>query len=564
MQMKPEQRNLSSLGPSSPEARLSRREALAITGSTGLFGLPVVAGIAGLFTGLSAGGGSAAATELGPQIPFSFDILKQRARAMMEQPWSPIAVRNGPILDQIDYDRFQQIKYRRDASLRLDRDNRTPVQLFHLQRSFNAPVAVHLVDGEAAREVRYSAELFETPDGHPARALPGNTGFAGFRLMNRDVQTDWLAFLGASYFRASGPYNQYGLSARGLALNIGVTEPEEFPVFTAFWLEAGTKDTAPVTIYALLDSPSVAGAFRIATDKLTDASDIHRVIHDVEFELYPRKAVARVGIAPFSSMFWYGEGSRKRAADWRPEIHDSDGLAIATGKGERIWRPLNNPRRTITSTFDDRDPKGFGLLQRDRDFVHYLDDGVFYERRPSAWVEPLDPWGEGAVHLLEIPTDDETFDNIAAYWCPKQGLEPGKPQRWRYRLSWVDEVNLPEGLAKATATLTGLGGRPGFVRPDGVRKYVIDWQGRVFEGLSRTDGVEIAVTASRGVVTNAYTHPVVAQRERWRSFFDLEVKPTAASAAGGAGVEPVDLRCYLRRNGTALTETWIGQYLPGE
>lgn len=491
---------------------------------------------------------------LGPKSPFSFDALKARASALAASPWKPVAARYTDILDRIDYDRFQEIKFRADASLRLDRENRTPVQLFHLQRSFNAPVSVNLVMGGEAREVLYSAALFDTPDGHPARSLPGDTGFAGFRVMNRDLKTDWLAFLGASYFRSSGPYNQYGLSARGLAINTGLPVPEEFPTFTTFWLEAGSKGSAPVTVYALLDSPSVTGAYRFDTEKLTDASDIHRVSMDVECELYPRVDVARVGIAPFSSMFWYGEGSRTRAADWRPEIHDSDGLAVHTGVGERIWRPLNNPRRVLTSTFSDRNPKGFGLLQRDRDFVHYLDDGVFYERRPSTWVEPLDPWGEGEVHLLEIPTDDETMDNIAAYWCPKGGLTAGKPSRWRYRLSWLDEVRFPEGLGKATATWTGLGGRPGFVRPDGVRKYVIDWQGRVFDGLTRADGVEIVVNASRGSVTNAYSHPVVDQRERWRSFFDIDAK----------GPEPVDIRCFLRRRGAALTETWIGQYLPGE
>lgn len=528
----------------------NRREVLRLAGppAAAMLGLPLL------------GAGRAAAVELGAKQPFSFDLLKERAKALSQQAHQPPAIRHAAILDQIDYDRFQQIKYRADASLRLDRENRTPLQLFHLQRSFNVPVAIHLVDGGEAREVRYSADLFATPDGHPARQLPGDTGFSGFRVMNRDLKTDWLAFLGASYFRSSGPYNQYGLSARGLALDIGLGKPEEFPAFTAFWLEPGKSGQAAMTIYALLDSPSVAGAYRIATEKLTDASDIHRVVQEIECELYPRRAVSRVGIAPFSSMFWYGEGSRKRAADWRPEIHDSDGLAIATGSGERIWRPLGNPRRTLTSVFSDRDPKGFGLMQRDRDFVHYLDDGVFYERRPSAWVEPLDPWGEGAVHLLEIPTDDETLDNIAAYWCPAGGLEPGKPQRWRYRLSWVDEVPLPDGLGKATATWTGIGGRPGFARPDGVRKYVIDWQGRVFDGLTRNDGVEILVTASRGTVSNAYSHPVVDQRERWRSFFDIAVAPGTPAAEA----DPVDLRCYLRLKGKALTETWIGQYFAGE
>ncbi len=495
---------------------------------------------------------AAEAPQLGDKRPFSFDQLKAQAAALAKTPWRKAEPASRAILDQIDYDSYQKIKYRSDASLLVASNSQAPVQLFHQSQLFVEPVGVHLVEGGFAREVLYSPHLFETPAGHPARALPATTGFAGLRVMVPDRKTDWLSFLGASYFRASGPYNQYGLSARGLAIATGLPQPEEFPRFTQFWVEDGGTSRAHVVVYALLDSPSVTGVYRFATQRLTDASDIHTVVMDVELELYPRVDVARVGIAPFSSMFWYGEGSRKRAADWRPEIHDSDGLSIWTGAGERIWRPINNPSRVMTAAFADKNVRGFGLLQRDRDFVHYLDDGVFYERRPSVWVEPQDGWGEGAVHLVEIPTDDETMDNIVAYWCPKDGLKAGQNTRYRYRLSWLDDVALPATLGRATATWTGLGGRPGFKRPDGVRKYVIDWQGPVFAGLGRTDGVELVVAASRGVVSNAYAHPVVDQRERWRSLFDIE--------AGGG--EPVDMRAYLRRNGFALSETWIGQYLP--
>jgi periplasmic glucans biosynthesis protein len=498
--------------------------------------------------------GAADAAQLGEKRAFSFDQLKAQAEALARKPWQKAEPASRAILDQIDYDSYQKIKFRPQASLKVSGNAQTPVQLFHQGQLFMEPVKVHVVEGGFEREVLYSPLLFDTPEGHPARALPATTGFAGLRVMAPDLKTDWLSFLGASYFRTSGPYNQYGLSARGLAIATGLPQPEEFPRFTQFWIEDGGDSRPNVNIYALLDSPSVTGVYRFATQRLTDANDVHTCVMDIELELYPRVDVARVGIAPFSSMFWYGEGSRKRAADWRPEIHDSDGLSIWTGAGERIWRPINNPSRVMTAAFIDKDVRGFGLLQRDRDFVHYLDDGVFYERRPSVWVEPKDGWGEGAVHLVEIPTDDETMDNIVAYWCPKDGLKAGQKVRYRYRLSWLDDVAFPATLGRATATWTGLGGRPGFKRPDGVRKYVIDWQGPVFAGLGRNDGVELVVAASRGVVSNAYTHPVVDQRERWRSLFDIE--------AGGP--DPVDMRAYLRRNGTALSETWIGQYFPVE
>jgi glucans biosynthesis protein len=204
------------------------------------------------------------------------------------------------------------------------------------------------------------------------------------------------------------------------------------------------------------------------------------------------------------------------------------------------------------NAFVDNNVRGFGLLQRDRDFVHYLDDSVFYERRASVWVEPLEPFGEGEVQLLEIPTDDEIHDNIAAYWCPREQLKAGQNRRYRYRLQWLADIPFPNSLARATATWTGIGGRPGHKRPEGVRKFVIDFQGAAFKGLGREDGVELVVTPSRGTLSNDYCHPVVDQRERWRALFDLEA----------TGPEPVDIRAFLRRGERALTETWVFQYFP--
>jgi glucans biosynthesis protein len=362
--------------------------------------------------------------------------------------------------------------------------------------------------------------------------------------------------MGASYFRTSGPFNQYGLSARGIAIDTAMPRPEEFPRFSQFWLQGAIEPNGPMTIYALLEGPSITGAYRMGTKRSVNAEGVARIDMDIEARLFARQDIDRIGIAPFSSMFWYGETNRKQAADWRPEIHDSDGLAILTGAGERIWRPLANPPRVMTSTFVDHDMKGFGLLQRDRHFDHYLDDGVFYEKRPSTWVEPLEPWGEGAVQLVEIPTDDETSDNIVAYWKPKDQFRSGQKGTWRYRLSWLDDIAFPDYLAHTIGTWSGVGGRPGpsHDRPAGVEKFVIDFKGKPFKGLGRDDGVELIVNASRGVLSNVDNHPVVGQEERWRAFFDIKA----------TGSEPVDLRAYLRKGSRALTETWIYQYFPSE
>ncbi len=535
-------------------SNIDRRQVLAGAAAAGLAttlaaGKPADAGTSAAG---SDGASVPAGVKLSPGKPFSFDLLTERAAKLAETPWEATPLVSPDILDRIDYDAYQQIRFRPEMSVLVDAKQPLPVQFFHLGKFSREPVRIHLVRGGESQEIVYSDSLFDTPAGHPARELPAGVGFAGFRVMAPDLKTDWLAFLGASYFRTSGPYNQYGLSARGLAINTGSTEPEEFPRFTEFWLDAAATKGNLFVFYALLDSPSCTGAYRMTAQRSVDARNVARVVMEIEPRLFARKDITRLGIAPFSSMYWYGETSKRQVVDWRPEIHDSDGLAMWSGAGERIWRPLNNPPRVMSNAFVDNNIRGFGLLQRDRDFVHYLDDSVFYERRASVWVEPLDPFGEGEVHLLEIPTDDEIHDNIAAYWCPKEPFKAGSSRRYRYRLLWLDDIPFPNNLARATATWTGVGGRPGHKRPEGVRKFVIDFQGAAFKGLGREDGVELVVTPSRGVLSNAYSHPVVDQKERWRALFDLEA----------TGPDPVDIRAFLRKDDRALTETWVFQYFP--
>jgi periplasmic glucans biosynthesis protein len=492
--------------------------------------------------------------ELGPAEPFSFDSLQARAQKLAQTPYKAVAVPSPDVLNDIDYDQYQRIRYRADKSVRLGGNGPYPIQFFHLGKYAREPVRMHVVEGGSSREIIYSADLFDIPESHPAGKLADGAGFAGFRIMAQDLKTDWYAALGASYFRTSGPFDQYGLSARALAIDTAMPQAEEFPRFAEYWLQGPAGADGPITIYGLLDGPSVTGAYQMQTVRTTDGKGVHKITMEIDARLYARKDIDRLGIAPFSSMFWYGEANRKKALDWRPEIHDTDGLAILTGEGERIWRPINNPPRVMTSTFVDHDVKGFGLFQRDRSFNHYLDDGVFYDRRSSVWVEPLDAWGEGAVQLVEIPTIKETDDNIVAYWAPKEQLKAGSNRTFRYRLSWLDDIVFPPTLARTIGTWTGLGGRPGFDHVAGIQKYVIDFSGEVFRGLGREDGVEIVVSASRGDVSNSYCHPVVGQNERWRALFDIEA----------AGLDPVELRVFLRRGNETLTETWTYQYFPSE
>jgi glucans biosynthesis protein len=278
------------------------------------------------------------------------------------------------------------------------------------------------------------------------------------------------------------------------------------------------------------------------------------VVMEVEAQLFLRRDVARLGLAPLTSMFWFSETVKPTAIDWRPEVHDSDGLALWTGAGERIWRPLNDPGAVAASSFSDVHPRGFGLSQRDRVFDHYL-DGVFYDRRPSLWVEPLQDWGAGAVQLIEIPTDDEIHDNIVAFWVPEAPAKAGDTYHLRYRLHWTADEPFPSPLAVCVATRLGRGGQPGQPRPKGVQKFMVEFLGGPLTDLAYGVKPEAVLSAPRGTFSYIFTEAVPdGVAGHWRAQFDYTPD----------GDAPVDMRLYLRSGGQTLSETWLYQYRPAD
>lgn len=305
--------------------------------------------------------------------PFSWDRLIARAHRLARAPFAETPLYPGA--QAIDYDALHQARFAEDRTIWGDLPGDTGVRLFPLSRTAAQPVQIALVDKGRATPLRYDPAMFDAPDSNPVKKLPPDAGFAGFRIMNAARDGDWLSFLGASYFRAPSPQKQFGLSARAIAINTSLQGKEEFPRFTHFWLER-TGDSS-VTIHALLDGASITGAFRFVSSLGKDG-----VRQDVTAALFPRRAIPELGLMPMTSMFWYDQANRRQGTDWRPEIHDSDMLSIASGDGSVHARPLVNPAMPQISAFAERDPKGFGLLQRDRDFAHYQDDGVFYDRRP--------------------------------------------------------------------------------------------------------------------------------------------------------------------------------------
>jgi glucans biosynthesis protein len=485
----------------------------------------------------------ATALNLGPAQAFSFDWLKEQARQLASQPYQVPVTGHTDILEKIDYDTYRKIHYRPEHALSV---GRYTVRFFHMGKLFQVPVKMHVVNDGMAREVLYSRRLFNFGKESFVASLPDNLGFAGFRVVYLSVQPhkEWLAFLGASYFRSPGELDQWGLSARGIAIGTGLPTPEEFPYFISFWLEPASNPQA-LMIYALLDGPSISGAYRIL------ASYQERVVMDVEAVLFPRNNIPRMGIAPMTSMFWYSETNHMQSRDWRPEIHDSDGLVIWTGAGERIWRPINNPLFVQTSSFFDKNPNGFGLLQRDRNFENYQDTGTFYDRRPSLWVEPLEPWGEGAVQLVEIPSDSEVDDNIVAYWVPQAPVQAGYTWTFKYRLHWIAEEPYPAHLARVIATRLGTGGVAGIKPPPNKSRIVIDFAGGSLESLDEKAPVQLVLNVTSGKIENE-TVLQLEGTKRWRAFFDIEAE----------NLNPVDIRAYLRLGDQALTETWLYQYLP--
>jgi glucans biosynthesis protein len=503
----------------------------------------------GVFAALAAPARQATrqAIRLGPPKDFSFAALAARAKKNASQPYQAPEPRASHIIKDIDFDAVQKIKFRPDHALWAGGPEPDPVSFFHLNKYSADPVRLYALEGGKAREILYGPDYFDySSSGLDPKAL-ADLGFSGFRVMDgQDKPTDWLAFQGASYFRSSGQEAQYGASARGIAINTAAATAEEFPRFSEYWLDANGP---VISIYALLDGPSITGAYKFDAMK----NESGAAIMNVHCSLFCRADISRLGVAPLTSMYWYGENDRPKDADWRPEIHDNDGLAMWTGKGERIWRPLINPPQVMTNSFADDNPKGFGLIQRDRDFADYQDDGAFYNKRPGIWVEPRGSWGPGAVQLVEIPTQDETHDNIVAYWRPDRTVRAGDALSFDYRLYWQDnEPAYPKSIAQTVATRLGRGGIPGANPwPRDKHKFVVDFTGGPLMQMKQRYDVKPVVTASRGAIDNAYVIKVVGT-DRWRALFDLQVEGNA----------PVDLRMYLKLGEKTLSETWLYQYFP--
>lgn len=482
-----------------------------------------------------------------PSAPrFTLADVLRRAEELATKPYKPSTTELPPQLQNLTYDQYRDIRFRPDHSLWRDAKLPFEAQFFSRGLFVANKVTLNEIDNGKSKVIPFSNDLYNFGKNNITSPLPADTGFAGFRLhypLHKDSYYDEIAvFLGASYFRGVGRNQSYGLSARGLAIDTGLDKPEEFPTFTEFWLERPEKDATEITLYALLDTPAATGAYSF-TITPGDATVFH-----VKSHLIMRHGVEKLGVAPLTSMFFYGENQEQRIDDFRPEIHDSDGILINNGGGEWIWRPLANPKRLRISSFFDTNPKGFGLLQRDRDFRNYEDLEAHYQKRPSCWVETIGNWGSGSVQLVEIPSNAEKYDNIVAYWVPKQETKAGDRFFFEYNLHFG--LNTPRITDRGTTSATRIGsGGIVDVSIEGSRKFVVDFTGGDLAQIGADQTVEAVVSASHGKIINVVTHKNEFTNG-WRVFFDYVPENKS----------PVELRCFLKSQDKALSETWNYQW----
>lgn len=481
---------------------------------------------------------------------FNRDVLITKAVKLSKQPYQAPADDVPQELKDLTYDQHRDIRFVRENGPWYGKRLLFEVQFFHLGSLFQVSVPINEVIDGKAKPIDYSPAFFNYGK-NDLKITDNHLGYAGFRLhnpLNSPTYYDELvSFLGASYFRALGKQQKYGLSARGLAIDTAVQTGEEFPIFREFWIQRPKRGDKSVTVYALLDSPSITGAY---TFVITPGK---QTVMDVDTVLIPRKAINKIGIAPLTSMFLFGENTKNRFDDHRPEVHDSDGLLIWNGKDEVLWRPLDNSKYLRISSFMDENPKGFGLMQRDRDPAHYLDFEADYEQRPSAWVEPSGNWGKGTIQLVEIPSQQEIHDNIVAFWVPEKPVEPGVPLQYHYKLYWSKRIPFDTGKARITSTYTGIGGVSGMLETN-KRKFVVDF---ALPGKRKDIRREI----KEGKII-----PEVSTSEGRIAGTFLAYNPVTGGGTVYADFEPnnktAELRIVLKKDGKAISEVWSYQWLP--
>jgi glucans biosynthesis protein len=502
---------------------------------------------------------SATHSQVPPAEPFSLETVIGKAKELAAQPYDAQDGKVPKALLDLTYDQWRDIRFKTEKSLWRSEHLPFEVQFFPPGFCYDRTVKVNIVDGKGVIPFDPSREIFTygrvisplvSKEGFPEK-----TGVAGFRfhapILTKTYYDEFLVFLGASYLRAVAKGQHYGVSARGLAVDTATAQGEKFPRFREFWLVKPRPGDKSVTLYALLDSPGLTGAYRYT------ATPGKETVIDVRSVLFLRHNVEKLGIAPMTGMFFFGENSSGCHEDYRPEVHDSDGLLIHFQTDEWLWRPLDNPKELLVSSFQAPNVQGFGLLQRGRDFTSYQDLESHFQDRPSVWIEPTNDWGEGRVELVEIPTDKEINDNIVAYWVPDKQFPPGSPMRYDYKMHWFNPTmdHSPPGYVTATRISGG---------KDASHKiFIVDWDGKTLRQIPESTKLEAVVTVGAGatlVEQQVYPNPITGG---WRLSCQLAIdNESTLGKILPDKRQPIELRAFLKNGGDALTETWSYVYQP--
>lgn len=487
----------------------------------------------------------------------NFDEVEARAKELASKPYAPPDREALPAwMKNLSYDQYRDIRFKPDQALWAAEKLPFQAMLFHPGYLFREPVHISEFTDTHQQEIRLADAFFDYgPLVGQRGEMPADAGYAGFRLhapLNSGRFDELAVFQGASYWRALGKSQRYGISSRGIAVDTGAEDTkEEFPAFREFWLHKPKADEKQALVYGLLDGPSYTGAYGFLLEPGEET------VVNVRVVLFARREVKRLGLAPMSSMYWFGENSRRRFDDFRPEVHDSDGLAIKMGDGERIWRPITNDSGHLEFSFFAMDKcGGFGLLQRDRRFSAYEDGEAAYHLRPSLWIEPTSDWGSGRVMLMEIPTGNELADNTVAMWEPGRTPQAGERLEFSYRQHWTMEEDPSGAGGHVVATRTGV-----HDWQKEQRTMIVEFAGGAlekWEGEAPTALVEAKGAAAAKIKIQGVAVQPIGEG-RWRVGFQL-----APAEEGGklADVGPVELRCSLKKGDDFLTETWAYRITP--
>src|SRR5690606_37452755 len=482
---------------------------------------------------------------------FSFQDVIDKAEALAAKSWqAPPQVPR--FLQELSYQDYQGIRFKPERTLWLDGDSQFGVMLIPPGLFYHHAVRINVIDGDQTEPFNFDKSLFDYPNAELEKLVPADLGYAGFKLTfpftEPDAANQFLVFAGASYYRAVGRDNNFGLSGRGIAVNTGLPSGEEFPAFVEFWLEKPDADADSLTFYGMLDGRSLTGAYRLEV-RPGDETGL-----EVSSVLFPRQDIQLAGVAPLTSMFYYGENTLRPDGEWRPEVHDSDGLLVHDGAtDEWLWRPLNNPTTRAVDYYATQNLRGFGLLKRDAEFRSYMDPEAAYSTRPSAWIEPEGDWGKGHVVLTQLPTPDETNDNIVAFWTPDQGLPEQGPHRFSYtaRFGMADLTGNPMG--QVVDNFLGDGTRVGGGDVEGAVRVITDFAGGPLAERAAEAPVAAEVVALEDGELVEHFVEYVPALERWR--LSMLVKP--------ARDRPLSVRAFLREGEERLSETWTYQLAPG-